>query len=403
MGLIINALSSAGAWLVIISEFLIVFTVARTNKKILKYVLVLAVIYLAWLAYHFEPTPGNDLLYHFKMIELAKSVNWSGLVAHYQFASNPGLYVIYLVVSKLPSAHWLSVVVVLIVYSIVFFIIYDCQNVFPAFDKDGNELYSIAIAITYVVFTMHYTYIISGVKNNMAFAIFVLATYLELVRKKKPILCWGLIIVALLIHPSITLLILVRLIAYSIKRWNNIFWLIVLLLFPAILYQFWGGIGQSNSDFVNNALGKVALYIFDAEESNAGVYPTLWIRFLMSSLLIWKNGMWDKRGDKDKVAEYTHNGISYYGLPMQYRHVVTCMWILTLSMFNKYIMFYRLNELLCYLCIPLVYTCRYQSLRKVRVTFSTKDVFGLLIIGSMIVLLLYWLIGGLPYVANFTW
>lgn len=90
MGLIINALSSAGAWLVIISEFLIVFTVARTNKKILKYVLVLAVIYLAWLAYHFEPTPGNDLLYHFKMIELAKSVNWSGLVAHYQFASLSG-------------------------------------------------------------------------------------------------------------------------------------------------------------------------------------------------------------------------------------------------------------------------------------------------------------------------
>ena len=152
MGLIINALSSAGAWLVIISEFVIVFTVARTNKKILKYVLVLAVIYLAWVAYHFEPTPGNDLLYHFKMIELAKSVNWSGLVAHYQFASNPGLYVIYLVVSKLPSAHWLSVVVVLVVYGIVFFIIYDCQNVFPAFDKDGNELYSIAIAITYVVY-----------------------------------------------------------------------------------------------------------------------------------------------------------------------------------------------------------------------------------------------------------
>lgn len=80
----------------------------------------MAVIYLAWLAYHFAPTPGNDLLYHFKMIELAKSVDWSGLVAHYQFASNPGLYVIYLLVSKLPSVHWLPVVVVLVVYGIVF-------------------------------------------------------------------------------------------------------------------------------------------------------------------------------------------------------------------------------------------------------------------------------------------
>ena len=44
MGLIINALSSAGAWLVIISEFVIVFTVARTNKKILS-------MYLFWQLY----------------------------------------------------------------------------------------------------------------------------------------------------------------------------------------------------------------------------------------------------------------------------------------------------------------------------------------------------------------
>ena len=92
------------------------------------------------------------------------------------------------------------------------------------------------------------------------------------------------------------------------------------------------------------------------------------------------------------------------------KHVKNCrkfkiISVCRLSIYHKGIdrMFYRLNELLCYLCIPLVYTCRYQSLRKVRVTFSTKDVFGLLIIGSMIVLLLYWLIGGLPYVANFTW
>ena len=88
---------------------------------------------------------------------------------------------------------------------------------------------------------------------------------------------------------------------------------------------------------------------------------------------------------------------------MQYRHVVTCTWILTLSMFNKYIMFYRLNEVLCYLCVPLVYTCYYRSQRKISLNFSVKDVFKLLVTGSLIVLILYWIIGGLASVANFTW
>lgn len=404
MGTIIYyALSSVGAWIVVLSEIMIVLLTRVVKKKHLKYALILSVIYLAWLAYHFEPVAGNDLLYHFEMVQFAKNAGWTGLVRHYQFASNPGMYVIYLLVSKLPSEHWLAVIVVFIVYGIVFFIVYDCQKVFPAFNSDGEKIYCITVALIYAVFTMHYTYIISGVKNNIAFAIFGLATYLELVKKKNFIICWGLIIIALMIHPSITLLIIVRLIAYLVKRWNNGFWLFILLFFPAILYQFWGNVGQFNSGFINNALGKVAVYIFDAEEAQSNIYPILWLRFLMSGILIWKNGMWDQSYGKNKEVEYEDNGISYLGLPMQYRHVVTCTWILTLSMFDKYIMFYRLNEVLCYLCIPMVYTCWYRSLRKIRLRLSTRDVFKLLVIGSVITLILYWLIGGLSSVANFTW
>ena len=403
MGLIISALGSTGSWIVILSELLIVFLAVGAKEKHLKYLLCLSVIYLAWLAYHFEPTNGNDLLYHFKMIELAKNVGWVGLAAHYQFDSNPALYVIYFLISKLPSVHWLSVLVVIVVYGVVFYIAYDCQIVFQAFSGEGKKIYCVGVAIAYVVFTMHYTYIISGVKNNIAFAIFVLATYLELIKKKNFILCWGLIVIALLIHPSITLLIIVRLIACFVNRWNNNLWLIVLLFFPAILYQFLGNVEQTNFEFVNNTFGKVAMYIFDAEETNTGFYPILWIRFLMAGLLIWKNGMWDKREEVHRTVEYENNGNYYYGLPIQYRHIVTCTWILTLSMFNKYIMFYRLNEVLCYLCVPLVYTCYYQSQRRIRLDFSTKDVFKILVIGSVVVVILYWLIGGLTSVANFTW
>lgn len=403
MWLITSALGSTGSLIVVLSEILIVFLAFGVKEKYLKYLFCLSVVYLAWLAYHFEPTSGNDLLYHFRMIEFAKNAGWAGLVVHYQFASNPALYVIYYFISKLPSVHWLPVLVVFIVYGVMFYIAYDSQIVFQAFNREGKKIYSVGIAIAYMVFTMHYTYIISGVKNNIAFTIFVLATYLELVKKKNPLLCWGLIIIALLIHPSIGLLIVVRLIAYSVKRWNNNLWLIILLLFPTILYQFLGNVDQTNSEFINNTLGKVAMYIFDAEETNSVFYPILWIRFLMAGLLIWKNGMWDRRESEDEIVEYENNGIYYCGLPMQYRHVVTCTWILTLSMFNKYIMFYRLNEVLCYLCVPLVYTCYYRSQRKISLNFSVKDVFKLLVTGSLTVLILYWIIGGLASVANFTW
>ena len=125
------------------------------------------------------------MLYHFRMIEFAKNAGWAGLVVHYQFASNPALYVIYYFISKLPSVHWLPVLVVFIVYGVMFYIAYDSQIVFQAFNREGKKIYSVGIAIAYMVFTMHYTYIISGVKNNIAFTIFVLATYLELVKKKN--------------------------------------------------------------------------------------------------------------------------------------------------------------------------------------------------------------------------
>ena len=256
MWLFTSTLGSTGSWIVVLSEILIVFLAFGVKEKYLKYLFCLSVIYLAWLAYHFEPTSGNDLLYHFRMIEFAQNAGWAGLVVHYQFASNPALYVIYYFISKLPSVHWLPVLVVFIVYGVMFYIAYDSQIVFQTFNEEGKKIYSVGIAIAYMVFTMHYTYIISGVKNNMAFTIFVLATYLELVKKKNPILCWGLIIIALLIHPSIGLLIFVRLIAYSVKRWNNSLWLIILLLFPTILYRFWGNVDQTNSEFINNTLGK---------------------------------------------------------------------------------------------------------------------------------------------------
>lgn len=114
-----------------------------------------------------------------------------------------------------------------------------------------------------------------------------------------------------------------RLIAYSVKRWNNSLWLIILLLFPTIIYRFLGNVDQTNSEFVNNILGKVAIYIFDAEETNSGFYPILWTRFLMAGLLIWINGMWDRRESESGIVEYENNGIYYCGLPMQYRHRAT--------------------------------------------------------------------------------
>ena len=112
MWLITSALGSTGSLIVVLSEILIVFLAFGVKEKYLKYLFCLSVVYLAWLAYHFEPTSGNDLLYHFRMIEFAKNAGWAGLVVHYQFASNPALYVIYYFISKLPSVHWLPVLVV---------------------------------------------------------------------------------------------------------------------------------------------------------------------------------------------------------------------------------------------------------------------------------------------------
>ena len=84
MWLITSALGSTGSLIVILSEILIVFLAFGVKEKYLKYLFCLSVVYLAWLAYHFEPTSGNDLLYHFRMIEFAKNAGWAGLVVHYQ-------------------------------------------------------------------------------------------------------------------------------------------------------------------------------------------------------------------------------------------------------------------------------------------------------------------------------
>lgn len=299
-----------------------------STKKYWKYLFVITVI-LSFVAFHYEPFLRTDLWWHYFHWEELKSVGYS--FSNEQYDMLP-LWKNYLwVIALIGEKRLIPAVSLFISYGVVFYILWQEAKI--------NQKYNgMWIGVIFILLNINYIGWISNVRNNMAFALFLLAAYFEYRKKINKVLCWIVMVILCFLHPAIVLLVGLRMLLNLFSKKSLGFMTIILVLFPVILQAFTSGVSVVfNGTFVGYVFNKVINYIFEAEEYHAKDMVFLVIRFITSTYILYSHlgrkntrewDMWDK--------------------------LVYAIWAMTLGLFNKYIVFYRMNEVLSMAAIKYV-------------------------------------------------
>lgn len=349
-------------------------------------ILVISVFFLAYFAFHFVPEAGNDLNWHYLTLNEYRKLSWDIVAQTESMNHSPILLRYFYLISKFGDNGYLPAITIAIIYGIIFFILYraslNSKKNFTIVSEEENIEYTVKngfpIALVYIMFTMHYVYLISGIKNNLAFSIFALGAYLELVEKKNKILCWTLMLVSLFIHPSLALILLARLMILLYKKYNKVFYIILCLCFPFFSTLFQDMLQQfAYIPIVGVVINKIGVYILESSEMQPHMMFICFLRFFLAVIIL----LFDK-SKKEKN-----------GLPTKYMDFVYTIFFITASFFTRYIMFYRMNEILCILLVPIVVR------RANYIKFGKVNYLSLFVcLGSISILLLYVIWGGLPIV-----
>lgn len=342
--------------------------------------LIISVFCLAYFAFNFIPGEGNDLSWHYLMLDKIRNLNWSIVEKIESFSASPILLIYFYLISKLGNNGYLPAITIAIIYGVMFFILYRSslkknvqQGSIDYIAKNGFPT-----ALVYIMCTMHYIYLISGIKNNLAFSIFVLGVYLELVEQKSKLLCWGLMITSVFIHPSLVLIVFARLMITLYNKYSSIFYIIICMSFPFIATLFQNILQQfALVPLVGVIIDKIGVYILEASEMQPHMMFICFLRLFLALIIL----IWDKNKNESN------------GLSIKYMKLVYTIFFITVSFSTRYIMFYRMNEILCMLLIPIIVRrADYEKFWKI-------NYLSLIVcLGSIFILLLYVIWGGLPIV-----
>lgn len=206
------------------------------NKNLIVCISIIIILSLSTIAFMLNPSKSNDLYRHFEMIDIFRNTNFE---ANDELNEVFGAKILFYIVSFFPSNHLLPVISVLITYGILFYMIKD-------FVKNKNvSTRCVAISVFLGIAICDYVSVVSGIRNAIAFAFIGLALYKDLIKEERGIKIIWPYIVAVLIHPSSWIVIVVRLILnlrssekikYFLLFWSAFVDLIIEVLFKVSPY-----------------------------------------------------------------------------------------------------------------------------------------------------------------------
>ena len=201
------------------------------NPKHWKSFLPLMVLSIGVLSYSYNPTVETDLTRYYQMSEMYSSMSLrQALIAKFPYYvphvdNNLWIAIVFFwLIGRMGTVHLIPMLASIIVYGIAFYI--SC---------DIAEDYSCTQFIPYILLfqfcALPYVSILNNIRNVSAFALFVLAVYLDLVKRKRNIGVLLLYILPAFIHASVIVLIILRLITKISKKIRNILLLVIFLRF----------------------------------------------------------------------------------------------------------------------------------------------------------------------------
>lgn len=175
---------------------------------------------------------SNDLLRYYDHVESIGGASYLDVVS----SSGDGLFVrdaLFYFVNRCQNVHVLPFIVGLIIYSIVFYVLFDMVHRSKKRLRVGEIFLMAVIAVGLISPCI----IIGNVRCVLAFVLVVFAAYRDMVQKKKNIVTLLLYLLPLWLHSSAVVIIIIRLLSTLFRRIRKMKWtmLSIVFLFPLIV------------------------------------------------------------------------------------------------------------------------------------------------------------------------
>ena len=257
---------------VIIPAFMLLSSIIVKKKYILKYMIVFAAV-IGFMSFHLqEPNQASDLYWHYQTLNSFKKLGFAYFSIFNKSESLPlyGLY--FYVISLLPDIRFLPAITAFLVYSLNFYLVYRISKKYELHKR------SVIILMIFILCNLNYSGVIMGIRFNLAISVCVLGLYLDLIEKKSLLVTLPLYVLPVLMHSSVFIIILLRLLIIPFwgKMKNIIAIGLIVVIFillkelPFIIsYLPFAGINQS----IDELFYKADLYLQNIEQGAFWTVP----------------------------------------------------------------------------------------------------------------------------------
>lgn len=371
-----------------------------------KYFIFITILALSGLYVFLEPTINFDLFRHYEIYDYVSKCSWreifninrdynmsySALLYNIYTETSP-IYIMYIfILSRVAGKKLLIFVTTMIVYGIPMSIIYSIGKKFKLSNLNIN------ISVIFLLLCINYLDV-SGIRNILAISIVLLGLFWDLFERKKRILACALYVIGVLLHNSVIILVMLRMILLiKNKFWRRFSIILVIGAIPISVIAYKSGVYITGNGFVSNLFNSILEKLYNFVIGNGGStyirslgfgtivfnYVSRGIGIVAAFLICDKKGLNNKNSFCHEITLKIEN----------YRYFLTLLFVFSLSCLVQYDMFVRINMFIIIVSAPLLpfgfskfQTCRLGVLKR------NNLIRGLFVYGFMITdLLIYYLI-----------
>lgn len=227
------------------------------------------VLGIGLISYSYPPKIEGDLTRYFQMAEDVGKLTFNESFGYFGKNENfdGGLWgsiIVFWAVGKIGLVHILPMITACIVYGIAFYISCDTAEQYEAYDI-------IPKVMIFQFSMLPFFSVVGNIRNISAFALIMLAVYLDTVKNKKNIGIFLLYVLPCFIHTSAVVLILLRL-SLALSSKLKFLFLIIIFLFPTMIELLYSNlaritVGGSIGSIIRNFSMKAYWYLHDKDST----------------------------------------------------------------------------------------------------------------------------------------
>ena len=320
---------------------------------------------------------GYDLFSHYRTLDLFRALGPAYFAEFSKTESLPLFALYFYLVSLLPKNEFLPAITAFLVYGVNFFMAY---KVYRRFSLSKRTLMILTI---FLMCNLNYAGIVSGIRFNLAASVAILALYYDFFEGRK-LISACLIAVSAMLHSSIILILLVRILLIPCtKKSAKLYVIISAGIVAIILSQLKSilGLFSFNNPFLAEFLFKTDLYLQNEEQGafwTTSYYALLFMFFILILYIAYQRFYDASSDDGGMVKLFTFQVI---------------MAIMTVGFFNNYVVLGRLIIFMNLLTLPYLGTMMKNDLPDTSLRVITK-VEAAVLAESLIRLMYYLTLGG---------